>query len=70
MHQLLNMIAFMTARINVARDEAKDRGATATEYALLVTFIAIALIAAVSAFSGALDAFFRRIGTKVGTWAP
>ncbi len=35
------------------------------EYALLVTMIALALIAAVLVFSGALDASFRRAGESL-----
>ena len=69
MNQLLSMIAFVTARVNVARDEAKDRGATATEYALLVTFIAIAIVVAVTAFGTALSNFFTSIGDTVSGWA-
>jgi pilus assembly protein Flp/PilA len=68
MNQLLSMIAYVSARLNVARDEAKDRGATATEYALLVTFIAIAIVVAVTAFGNALGGFFNKIGTTVGSW--
>jgi pilus assembly protein Flp/PilA len=69
MNQLLSMIAFVTARVNVVRDEAKDRGATATEYALLVALIAIAIVVAVTAFGGALGNFFTNLGTKVSGWA-
>jgi pilus assembly protein Flp/PilA len=69
MNQLLSMIAFVTARVNVARDEAKDRGATATEYALLVALIAIAIVVAVTAFGGALSDFFTNLGSKVSGWA-
>lgn len=69
-NNLLAMVAYMTARINVARDEAHDRGATATEYALLVAFIAIAIVVAVTAFGKALATFFNRLTAKVGTWAP
>ena len=69
MKQLLSMIAFVTARVNVARDEAKDRGATATEYALLVALIAIAIVVAVTAFGGALGNFFSDLGDKVQGWA-
>jgi pilus assembly protein Flp/PilA len=69
MNQLLNLIAFVTARVNVARDEANDRGATATEYALLVALIAIAIVIAVTAFGGALSSFFSNLGTKVQGWA-
>lgn len=69
MNQLLSMIAFVAGRVNVARDEAKDRGATATEYALLVTFIAIAIVAGVTLFGGALNDFFGSIADTVSGWA-
>ncbi len=41
-----------------------DRGATATEYGLLVGFIAIAIVAGVGLFGGALNTYF----TGLGTW--
>ena len=66
MNQLLSMIAFMTARIEVARQDAKDRGATATEYAMLVAFIAVAIAIAVKAFGTALSTFFTGLSTKIG----
>ncbi len=65
MNQLLNMIAYVSARFNVARD-SKDRGATATEYALLVSFIAIVIIAGVTVFGNALSGFFNSLGLHVG----
>ena len=68
MKQLLSMIAFVAARVNVARDEAKDRGATATEYALLVALIAIAIVVAVTAFGSALSGFFTSLGDTVSSW--
>jgi len=37
----------------------RDRGATAAEYALLITFIAVALIAAVTFFASGLGDVFR-----------
>lgn len=40
----------------------RDRGATATEYALLVAFIAIAVAAALAAFGGQLGNCFGRLG--------
>ena len=46
----------------VRRDES---GATATEYALLVGFIALAIILGVTAFGGALSAMFSGFGTTV-----
>ncbi|WP_416953149.1 Flp family type IVb pilin [Nocardioides sp. T5] len=44
-----------------ARDE---RGATATEYGLLVGFIAIAIVAGVGFFGESLDAYF----TGLSAW--
>jgi pilus assembly protein Flp/PilA len=64
MYYVLTMIAALHARI--VGDEDKDRGATATEYALLVAFIAIAITAGVIAFGGALSDFFTNLGDKVG----
>lgn len=44
-----------------ARDE---RGATATEYGLIVGFIAFIIVAGVAAFGGALDGYF----TGLAAW--
>jgi pilus assembly protein Flp/PilA len=62
MYYVLNMIAALHARI----ETAKDRGATATEYAMLVAFIAIAISLAVIAFGTQLSTFFNALGNKVG----
>lgn len=48
-----------------ARDE---RGATATEYALLVALIAIILVGGVGLFGTALDGFFSDLADTVGDW--
>ena len=45
-----------------------ERGATATEYGLLVGLIALAIIIGVTAFGGALNTFFQGLATKVGSW--
>ena len=45
-----------------------ERGATATEYALLVALIAIVIVVAVTAFGDNLNAFFQRIADTVATW--
>jgi len=47
-----------------ARDE---RGATATEYGLLVGFIAIIIVAGVSFFGTALDTYFQGLSTWLAT---
>lgn len=46
---MLSIITFIQARFAVLKAEA-ERGATATEYALLVTLIALALVTAVTAY--------------------
>lgn len=48
----------------------KDEGATATEYGLLVAFIAFLIIAGVTLFGDALNLYFDGLATEVGTWAP
>jgi pilus assembly protein Flp/PilA len=46
--------------------EREDRGATATEYALLVAFIALAIVVAVGAFGSQLSTFFSGLAAQVG----
>jgi pilus assembly protein Flp/PilA len=48
-----------------AADIREDKGATATEYALLVSFIAIAIIVGVTAFGTALSDFFNNLAGRV-----
>jgi pilus assembly protein Flp/PilA len=62
MYFALTIIAALHNRI----ETAKDRGATATEYAMLVAFIAIAIAVAVTAFGGQLSSFFTSLGEKIG----
>ena len=64
MHQLLKLIVAIQMRATDVRD--KDRGATATEYAMLVAFIAIAIIVGVTLFGAALNTFFGNLATRVG----
>lgn len=47
-----------------------DRGATATEYGILVAFIAFIVIAGVTLFGQALDAYFDKLVTEVNGWNP
>lgn len=65
MNQLVSIYLFITARIHAAQD-SEDRGATATEYAMLVAFIACAIVFAVTAFGTALSNFFGGLGTRIG----
>ncbi len=48
----------------------RDEGATATEYGLLVTFIAFGIVLAVTLFGDALGAFFGRLTAAVAAWDP
>ncbi|MFN2518930.1 MAG: Flp family type IVb pilin [Jatrophihabitantaceae bacterium] len=66
MNQLLKLIVALHMRVTDVREG--DRGATATEYALLVAFIAIAIIAGVTLFGNALNNFFGNLATKVGAF--
>ena len=45
-----------------------EKGATATEYSLLVAFIALLIIIGVTAFGNALSTWFTNLGTTVGGW--
>jgi pilus assembly protein Flp/PilA len=46
----------------------KEKGATATEYALLVGLIALVIIIGVTAFGNNLNSFFSNLASKVGSW--
>lgn len=45
-----------------------DKGATATEYGLLVGLIALIIVLGVTLFGSNLDAFFSGLGGKVASW--
>jgi len=47
---------------------ASDEGATATEYGVLVAFIALALVVGATVLGQELSDFFDRIGTTVRDW--
>lgn len=52
-------------RIKRALRTASDRGATATEYALLVVFIAIAIVAGVTIFGQSLSGIFGQLASTL-----
>jgi pilus assembly protein Flp/PilA len=58
------MIVALTAR------EKNEKGATATEYGLLVALIAMIIVFGVGMFGTALDGWFQALATTVGGWAP
>jgi len=45
-----------------------DKGATATEYGLLVGLIALIIVVGVAVFGDALNTFFDGLGGTVGNW--
>ena len=50
--------------------QSNDEGATAVEYGVIVAFIALAIIAAATAFGGQLSGMFGRLGGTVQTITP
>ena len=67
MNKLVKYLAFALAVLAVRVDD-RDRGATATEYALLVALIAIVIAIAVTFFGSNLSVFFNNIGATVASW--
>jgi Flp pilus assembly pilin Flp len=47
-----------------------ERGATVTEYAMLVVFVALALAVTAQTFSANVDALFGKIGTTLASITP
>ena len=47
-----------------------ERGATATEYAMLVVFIALAVAVGATALGGGVNTLFSKVGTELGGVAP
>jgi pilus assembly protein Flp/PilA len=45
-----------------------EKGATATEYGLLVGLIALIIVGGVGAFGGKLNTFFSNLSSTVGGW--
>jgi pilus assembly protein Flp/PilA len=42
-----------------------ERGATATEYAMLIVFIALAIATGAQAFSGSLNTWFQNVSQSI-----
>ena len=62
---MVSVLAFVTG---VKDRLTSEKGATATEYSLLVAFIALLIILGVTAFGEALNTWFSTLGSRVGTW--
>ena len=66
---MTSLMVSMTAFIAGVKDRFEsEKGATATEYSLLVGLIALVLVAGVGFFGGELDKWFSTLGTTVSTW--
>ena len=64
---MVSMLAFVAG---VKDKLTPEKGATATEYSLLVAFIAFGIIVAVTAFGTALSGWFGEISAKINGWTP
>ncbi|GAA3400291.1 MULTISPECIES: Flp family type IVb pilin [Pseudarthrobacter] len=63
-----SMVSILAYVAGIRERFATEKGATATEYSLLVAFIALLIIVGVTAFGGALNTWFTNLGTTVGGW--
>lgn len=61
------MLTKMYVKFATWRDS--DEGATATEYAVLVGFLAIALIIGATALAAGLNGYFGDLGDAISGWA-
>ncbi|MGO4228188.1 Flp family type IVb pilin [Arthrobacter sp. YAF34] len=62
---MVSMLAFVAG---VKEKLTSEKGATATEYSLLVAFIAFGIIIAVTAFGTALSGWFDTLSKTVSGW--
>jgi len=62
---MVSVLAFVSG---VKDRLTSEKGATATEYSLLVAFIALLIIAGVTLFGNALNDWFSNLASRVGTW--
>ncbi|WP_415854584.1 Flp family type IVb pilin [Sinomonas sp. G460-2] len=62
------LVSLMTFWNDITDRSDREKGATATEYALLVGLIALIIVVGVGAFGGALNTWFNSLATTVGHW--
>nr|AGC71611.1 hypothetical protein [uncultured bacterium A1Q1_fos_1053] len=62
LHLYTSVNAMFTALLLADR---KEEGATATEYALIIAGIAVAIVAAIAVFGGRLGSFWSGLSTKL-----
>jgi pilus assembly protein Flp/PilA len=63
---MVSMLAFVAG---VKDKLTPEKGATATEYSLLVAFIAFLVIGGATTFGNSLSAWFTELGGHVAAWA-
>ena len=62
------MVSMLSFIAGVKGKFESEKGATATEYSLLIAFVAFAIIAGATLFGGALSDWFGRLAGRVATW--
>ena len=66
---MLEKLQFMTIMlVNDMKAKRDERGATATEYGLLVGLIALIIVVGVGLFGKNLNTFFSNLSTTVSGW--
>ena len=61
------MIEYLTIMFQAQKAKMDERGASAVEYGLLVAGIALAIVAAVWAFGGALTGMFGKASSSLNS---
>jgi len=62
---MVSVLAFVSG---VKDRLSSEKGATATEYSLLIAFIAFLIIGGVTIFGNALSLWFEDLGGVIGDW--
>lgn len=56
------------SQTNLGADRKSERGATATEYSLLIAFMVLAMVTGVTFFGDALGALFGDLAAPIDLW--
>lgn len=62
------LLAICALQASLHADFKSEKGATATEYSLLVGLIALVLVVGVGFFGTSLNTWFSTLGTTVAGW--
>lgn len=63
------MVSVLAVASGIKNRLASEKGATATEYSLLIAFIAFAVIGGVTIFGTNLSTWFNELGGTVAGWS-